>query len=224
MHPRQSRGCMADFFDSLNRELAGHLRTAEDLYGRAVKWRADFDAWAKGRGNFKPEASWEVSAGAGVGVDIAAQVPEMPSQLKSTFTKIWDGLCGLPGAVKKGIEGKKDDMAKGLEFGFRAAGVVMEETAELVIKDVVKSALSKIGSGVTKFAIKKLLRKRIGELSAERLYKISDVTLDHVEMVAVAMGIWPDRDEFVDRGRKIGQKIKIIRNEMYGTDNGNLKK
>ena len=36
-----------------------------------------------------------------MGANVAAQVPEMPSQLESTFTKIWEGLCGLPGAVCK---------------------------------------------------------------------------------------------------------------------------
>ena len=203
---------LLDFFDSLNRELAGHLKTAEDLHGRAVKWRADFEAWAKGRGNFKPEASWEASAGAGA--KVAAQVPEMPAELKSTFTKIWEGLCKLPGAVYKGVKPKTGEIAKGLEFGFRAAGIVIRETAFLVAEDVYNAAMN----GLFAYAsvkTEKILAKTIGGRAAGCTVEVWDILSLLDDRKKVPDTVMENMNKLAALATDMGEEIAKIKGDIY---------
>ena len=204
---------LIEFFDALNHELAGHLKDAKELHQQAVKWRADFDTWAKGRGNFNLKASGEALAGAGV--NLAAQVPQMPATLKSTFSKIWDGLNKLPGAVYKGLEPKTGEIAKGLEFGFKAAGVVIEKTGLRVLKDVAKAVGSGPAKKATRWLIKKLLLKRIGARKVERLFKISDKTWKYLEKTYKVYDSFIDFEEYRNMAMEISSNIEKIKSELY---------
>lgn len=126
----------AEFWEGVNREMAGHLKKAEELHAKAKKWRQDYDKWIASNGNIS--ISVEGSAGGGVGAEgeITINLTKLPEEQKNTFELIWEGLSKLPGAVYRGVKPHAGEMLRGVEFGFKAAGVVVRESAKIVIEDV----------------------------------------------------------------------------------------
>ena len=151
----------AEFWEGVNREMAGHLKKAEDLHEKAKKWRHDYDKWLKESGNI----SISVEGSVGAGGEFAVTIPKLPEEQKNTFELIWEGLGKLPGAVYRGVRPHAGEMWEGLKFGFLAAGVVIKKSAYLILQDVIGA----IDSGAWEcinILLEKPLERKIGERKA----------------------------------------------------------
>jgi hypothetical protein len=99
------------------------------------------------------------------GGELTVQVPKLPEEQKSTFELIWEGLSKLPGAVYRGVKPHVGEISRGVEFGFKAAGIVMIKSAYLILEDVVDA----IDSGAWESAgilLEKPLERKFGKRKA----------------------------------------------------------
>lgn len=194
----------AEFWEGVNREMAGHLKKAEELRKKAEKWRQDYDKWLGDTGNVK------VSAQGGVGLEaggeLTVQVPKLPEDQKSTFDLIWEGLSKLPGAVYRGVKPHVGEMLEGLGFGFLAAGVLVLETALTVAIDVAKACvLAKLPGIVGKWAARS---KYINGRTASFVGDLADAGTFYVPKAL----LWYYKDETLkEYGEKANRYDREIR-------------
>lgn len=200
----------AEFWAAMNRELEGHLQKAEELRKAAEAWRKDYDSWAKSRDRIKIQASDKADGGAGA--EITVQVDDIPQEKKSSLRLIWEGLCQLPGAVAKGMDGKVGDMAKGAEFGFRAAGVVMGEAAWMVIKDVSDSVIWSVAPVLTK---KLIGNGPVGDRQASYAMERIDKYITNLGRIVLARRVLREVEVAGKKATDISNKILKIKTLVY---------
>ena len=149
----------AEFWEAMNREMAGNLKKAKDLSDKAEKWRQDYDKWLKDSANVKVEVEQEEPKPE---TKFSYSLSELPGQLLHDFKKIWDGLCELPGAVKKGMDKNLDEMVDGAIQGFRMAGVVFGEGKRMAIREVGIPAIIELGEYIIGELLQMRWEKKVG--------------------------------------------------------------
>ena len=154
----------AEFWEAMNREMAGNLKKAKDLSDKAEKWRQDYDKWLKDSANVKVEVEQEEPKPE---TKFSYSLSELPGQLLHDFKKIWDGLCELPGAVKKGMDKNLDEMVDGAIQGFRMAGVVFGEGKRMAIREVGIPAIIELGEYIIGELLQMRWEKKVGTRKAQ---------------------------------------------------------
>lgn len=154
----------AEFWEAMNREMAGNLKKAKDLSNKAEKWRQDYDKWLKGGANVKVEVEQEEPKPE---TKFSYSLSELPGQLLHDFKIIWDGLCELPGAAKKGMDKNLDEMVDGAIQGFRMAGVVFGEGKRMAIREVGIPAIIELGEYIIGELLQMRWEKKVGTRKAQ---------------------------------------------------------
>lgn len=205
----------AEFWEAVNREMAGHLKKAEDLRGKAEKWRQGYDKWIASNGNMS--ISVEGSAGGGIGAEgeITINLSKLPEEQKNTFELIWEGLSKLPGAFYRGVKPHAGEMLRGVAFGFKAAGVVVRESAKIVIEDVldilVDTGRDKLIGAILGFSAKRIIGGRAAVYSdgGIQLGLLLYGRLQIPERVVVEK-----LQKAVSLGASIGEEIQAIKEKV----------
>lgn len=138
------------FWDEFNKQLDRKLKEAEELEKKAVAAREQLRRSA--RDLVKIEAKPVDARSGGVMSQVEITITKILEEVSKTFGKIGEGVSKLPGQMHKAIS--NSEIMKGLEFGFRAAGVVMEKTGQIVLYDVVFALLSSGMHAAAKWAAK----------------------------------------------------------------------
>lgn len=206
----------AEFWEAVNREMAGHLKKAEDLHAKAKKWRQDYDKWLKESGNI----SVSVEGGVGAGGEFAVTIPKLPEEQKNTFELIWEGLSKLPGAVYRGVKPHVGEITKGLEFAFLAAGVVVGYAALVVARDVAEAyILSKFPDVLKKWVAGKSMSRRA-------VYNVSDgidLLFNNGSLAYMVYKIVDNVKTYGDTASTLNEYIVDIKEWVYLGEDGKIK-
>lgn len=201
----------AEFWEAMNREMAGHLKKAEDLHAKAKKWRQDYDKWLKDGANVKVEVKQEEPEPV---TKFSYSLSELPGQLLSDFVKIWDGLCELPGAVKKGLDENLDEMVEGTIQGFRMAKVVVGESWIMLLQKMGLTSLVEYAEYLFGEFLKKRWEKKVGVRRAQfRMYGYAFVTFA-VGRFLVYKEVQQLQREFPDMAMRANRKILEVIEEV----------
>jgi len=204
----------AEFWEGVNREMAGHLKKAQDLHEKAKKWRHDYDKWIASNGNISISVEGSAGGGIGAGGEITINLSKLPEKQKNTFELIWEGLSKLPGAVYRGVKPHTGEMLEGLGFGFLAAGVLVLETARIVAIDVAKACvLAKLPGIVGKWAARS---KYINGRTASFVGDLADAGTFYVPKAL----LWYYKDEtlkeYGEKANRYDREIRWAKNLVMG--------
>jgi hypothetical protein len=148
------------------------------------------------------------------------------SNMKAAPSKVakglWDALgiiagelMKLPGKVYEGIAPRADDMAKGVEFGFKAAGIVVEETAKFMLKQYAQRAVD-VAIAAT---VGSTAGKVVKVLSSGKAVRLADGTADLVEYASgrglTAYSIQDTLHETIDLAKDVDHRIRNLRSRLY---------
>lgn len=194
----------AEFWQAMNQELEGHLKKAKKLHEAAKKWRKDYDEWIKESGNAKAEVPQDTSE---TKVKFTYSLTELPGRLISDLKKIWEGLCALPGAVKKGVGDHSDELVDGAILGFRMAGVVIDKARSMAIRTVGMSTIIECGEYIAGELLKKNWAKNVGERRAQLRAYGYQLSTFVVGRVLVYYEVQRLQRQFPELARKVNQEI-----------------
>lgn len=162
----------AEFWEVMNREMAGHLKKAEDLHEKAKKWRQDYDKWIASNGNIS--ISVEGSAGAGAGGEFAVTIPKLPEDQKTVYESIWKEVKIFTKAITKSMRKDGFKLLNGFLFGIYGCWIIIKKSSYLIVEDV-GNALTLAAPKYAEMRAVKSLATLIGKRNAEHAASMWDV-------------------------------------------------
>ena len=162
----------AEFWEAMNREMAGHLKNAEELHAKAKKWRQDYDKWIASNGNIS--ISVEGSADAGAGGEFAVTIPKLPEEQKTVYESIWKEVKIFTKAITKSMRKDGFKMLNGFLLGLHGWWIIKTKSSYLIVEDV-GNALELAAPQFAKMRDVKSLTTLIGMRNAEHVASIWDV-------------------------------------------------
>ena len=201
-------------WDLINRELDSSLEKADSLLKEAKDFRADLDKHFRSLAEIKAD-----QAARGMGdfsYNVVTSYEKITGGLSESLVKIERELAKLPGQVAEGVSAHADDIMKGLEFGFRAAGVVVEDAVFTVLDDVFTAVMPTVVQKSASF----LSAAKYGAKSGSRILKF----IAHPPAVVdFAAGRYLAAEVIIDnlissksKAENINRKILEIKNNIYG--------
>jgi hypothetical protein len=147
---------------------------------------------------------------------------ELRATPSKVATGLWDALgiiagelMKLPGKVYEGIAPHADDMAKGVEFGFKAAGIVVGETALFMLKQYARRAVDMAIAATVGSAAGNAVKV----LGSGKAVRFAEGTAACAELLTgramVAHGVYQPPKDVVDLAIDVDSRIRKLRDKLY---------